>query len=1138
MVIVRLRRCFYPALLVVLALVGAARADQLDDTFQHPPEAARPWVYWYWMNAAVSREGITADLEAMKQAGIGGAYLMPIRGAGTPPQLSPPAQQLSPLWWDMVRYSMSEADRLGIKLAMQDCDGFATAGGPWITPELSMQKVVWSETSFKGGSRFDGALPQPPAKENYYKDIAVLAFPTPAGSEVSTNTIAPTVTTSWPNANAQMLAKPGNTQTFRADAPGWIQYAFDQPFPCRSIIIRKGGNNYQGNRLLIEVSDDGDHFRSLGRLVAPRAGWQDDDVDVTHAIVPTTARFFRFAYDPADSEPGSEDLDSAKFKIGLKLQGITLSGAPRVNQFEGKTGEVWRVSLPTTSTQVPDSECVPLTSVLNITDRFAADGHLAWDAPPGNWIILRIGHTSTGHQNETGGGAKGLECDKFNPEAVRLQFDHWFGETIRQVGPELAGRVLKVFHVDSWECGSQDWSPVFRAEFTRRRGYDPLPYLPVIAGIPVQSADVSERFLHDVRQTIADLLEDNFFGTFESLAKAQGCVFSSEAVAPTMVSDDLRHFSTVDIPMGEFWLRSPTHDKPNDILDAVSGAHIYGKPLAQAEAFTEVKLGWDESPAMLKAPGDLNYAIGINRFVFHVFVHNPWLDRQPGMTLSGIGNFLQRDQTWWKPGRAWVEYTQRCQALLQTGTPVADIAVFTGEEIPSRAILPGELVAALPGLFGAESVARETQRATNTGQPQHSEPEGIVASDNIPSPAASIDPLRGYAYDSINRDALLRLAQVHNGRIELPGGASYAMLVLPAARPMSPAADVMSPEVAAKLKALAQAGATILVSTPPTHSPSLKNYPASDDAVRQIAADIWPAGNSTHRVGQGRVLAAPFIKASLDSLGIARDVIVTDATRQKAGGIAWNHRTAPGLDIYFFSNQRDTTQTIDVSLRASVRVPELWDAVTGEIRRAAEWHIDNGRTVLPLRLEPNGSIFVVLREMTPNTSASSGKNWIEPKTAQTFSGPWQVTFDANHRGQKVPITFDHLDDWTTRPEPGIQSYSGTAAYTQTFDWASSGTKPMRVWASLGRVADLAEVYLNGISCGVAWTAPYRVEITPALHPGTNTLKIEVTNTWLNRLLDDATLPPDQRTTWTPANPRRDAKPISAGLLGPVTLVTE
>jgi len=250
-------------------------------------------------------------------------------------------------------------------------------------------------------------------------------------------------------------------------------------------------------------------------------------------------------------------------------------------------------------------------------------------------MVLRIGHTSTGHTNATGGGGKGLECDKFDPRVVSLQFDHWFGEAIRRAGPDLAGRVLTIFHVDSWECGSQNWSPVFREEFRRRRGYDLLRWLPAMAGVPLGSADSSERFLYDVRQTIAELIHDNFYVTLAQLAHAKGCQFSAESVAPTMTSDGMLHYQAADIPMGEFWLRSPTHDKPNDMLDAISGAHVYGKSLIQAEAFTELRLAWDEYPGMLKPLQDRNYALGINRMVFHVFTHNPWMDRKPGMTLDG-----------------------------------------------------------------------------------------------------------------------------------------------------------------------------------------------------------------------------------------------------------------------------------------------------------------------------------------------------------------------------------------------------------------------------------------------------------------------------------------------------------------------
>jgi hypothetical protein len=1150
------------AAVVLGLLVGGAtvRATDLAADFRQPPEAARPWVYWYWMNAAVSRAGITADLEAMKQAGIGGAYLMPIKGVSQPPLLVPPVEQLSPLWWDMVRFAMQEADRLGLKLAMHACDGFTVAGGPWITPALSMQKVVWTETEIDGGRPVDVVLDRPPAYAGYYRDIAVLAFPAPAGAGVSTRTDVPTVTTSQQSVGPALDAGPpilnglptsGSPAPFVSEQPCWIQYAFAAPFTCRAVTIRVPPttgiqvNTYFANRFTIAVSDDGIHFRPVGRLVPPRHGWQDGDV-TTHAIPAVTARYFRFAYDPAGAEPGAEDIDSAKWRPVLRLTGLELSSAPRINQFEGKSGEFWRVGGRTTAAEVPDAACVPLAQISDFSDRVDAGGRLTWTPPSGRWTVLRIGYTSTGSTNYAGGAAVGLECDKFNPEAARVQFDHWFGAAIREAGPALAGRVLKVFHVDSWEAGSQNWSPVFRAEFTRRRGYDPLPYLPAMAGVPVQSADVSERFLHDVRQTIAELVVDNFYGPMAALAHAHGCVFSAECVAATMVSDDLRHYAAVDLPMGEFWLRSPTHDKLNDILDAVSGAHLYGKPIAQAEAFTELRMEWDEFPAMLKALADRNYCFGINRFVYHVFVENPWLDRRPGMTLGGVGTFFQRDQTWWGPGRAWVEYARRCQALLQAGRPVADVAVFTGEEIPSRAVLPEQLLSTLPGIFGAGTVAREAARQANRGEPQDLWPDGVLHSANIEDPAQWVDPLHGYAYDSINRDALLRLATVRDGRIVLPGGASYGLLVLPGPRPLAPDPELMSPEIATRLHDLVEAGATILICDRPEQSPGLRGYPAGDATVRLAVHELWPDaagadGVTVRRVGEGRVIQGPFRAASFDALGLARDFVAMDRDGQRADGIGWTHRAAPGTDLYFISNQGATPRTIEVSLRVTGRVPELWDAVTGETRRADTWHTERGRTVLPLRLEPNGSIFVVLREPATSAGSDTGPNWPEVKPVQQLDGPWQVSFDPKSGGPKDPVVFGQLEDWTKRPEPGIRFYSGTAVYRRTFTWnqPAAGTPHARIFLDLGRVADIAEVTVNGAPCDVAWTAPWRVEITAALRPGENELRIAVTNTWANRLMGDQALPEAQRLTWTTAPYRLEGKPLlPAGLLGPVAILGE
>ena len=1109
---------------MALVLLGAACAGpaaaadpDLPGLFQHPPEAALPWVYWYWMDAAVSKAGISADLAAMKQAGIGGAYLMPIKGPSDPPLIVPPATQLSPVWWDMIKYAFAEADRQGVELAMHACDGFSIGGGPWITPEQSMQKVVWSETEVSGGQPLAGSLPAPPAQEGYYRDIAVLAFPSLPGTEPA---LAPRVTTSLPGVDAGALAVPGNSQELRTEALGWIQYAYDQPFTCRTIVVRTPAwSSYQGNRLEVEVSDDGEHFRSIGRLVCPRHGWLDYDAAVTHEVAPVTARYFRFVYDPAGSEAGGEDLDSAKFKPSLRLLGLQLSGAPRLDSFEGKSAAAWRISAPTSAALVPDADCVAREQIVDLTAQLRPDGRLDWTPPPGRWTVLRMGHTSTGHRNDTGGGGVGLECDKLNAEAARVQFDHWFGAAIREAGPALSGRVLKIFHVDSWECGSQNWTGDLRGEFRRRRGYDLWPYLPALAGIPVASADISERFLRDVRETLAELVAERFFGTLAGLAHAHGCVFSAESVAPTMISDGMLHFGVVDIPMGEFWLRSPDHDKPNDIFDAVSGAHIYGRPIAQAEAFTELRLGWDEQPAMLKPLADLNYARGINRYVYHVFAHNPWTDRKPGMTLNGVGTFFQRDQTWWGEASAWVDYARRCQALLQAGRPTADIAVFTGEEVPRRAVLPVELAGTLPGIIGP--VLRK---------------EGSTF-DKAAFGPDEVDPLHGYAYDSINRDALLRLARVVDHRIELPGGASYAILIVPGARLMNPDGAAMTPEVEERLEALARDGATILWETPPTHSASLQGFPASDAELRRRIGVFWPGPGAERRLGEGRIAAGPFTADSFAAWGLARDFVAQDPDGGTAGDVAWIHRRLDAGEIYFVSSQAKRARTIFLSLRTAGRRPELWDAVTGERVPAAQWSVQEGRTRLSVRLEAAGSVFVVFREPAPAPGEAKAYNWTQTQAVLQPGPEWEVSFDPAAGGPSAPVHFEALADWTTRPEPGIRNYSGTALYRTNFSWNPALAAGKRVWLDLGRVADLAAVSLNGGACGVAWTPPYRVEVTGLLRAGENQLEISVTNTWANRLMGDSALPPEQRITWTIV-PFKIPALLPAGLLGPVALAAE
>ena len=1086
----RLKQRIFALSLLAWTAVCPADAQQtrsLREQFQNPSDEAKPWTFWYWMYGVVSKEGITADLEAMKHAGLGGTYLMPIKGIHEGVQYDGKAQQLTPEWWEMVRFSMEEADRLGLKLGMHICDGFALAGGPWITPKESMQKVVWSDTIVDGGKLNALRLPQPEAYENYYEDIALFALPVEDAADEMPAKITCVNLATANNVKSAQTVNMDAAGIIRSSYPCYIQYEYKQAFTCRNIEIVLNGNNYQAHRLKVMASDDGVNYRFVKQLVPVRQGWQNTDENSTHSIPATTARYFRFYWTPEGSEPGSEDMDAAKWKPNLKIKQLRLHQEARLNQWEGKAGLVWRVAESTREEEIGKEDCYSLSQVINLTEQYknAPASHskektITAVLPKGKWKLLRMGHTATGHTNATGGGGKGLECDKFNPRTVRKQFDNWFAQAFVKTHPEVARRVLKYMHVDSWECGSQNWSDSFAKEFRTRRGYDLLPYLPLLAGIPMESAGRSEEILRDVRTTIAELVVDVFYQVLSDCAKEYDCQFSAECVAPTMVSDGLLHYQKVDLPMGEFWLNSPTHDKPNDMLDAISGAHIYGKNIIQAEGFTEVRGTWDEYPAMLKALLDRNYALGINRLFYHVYVHNPWLDRQPGMTLDGIGLFFQRNQTWWDKGaKAFSEYATRCQSLLQYGHPVTDIAVFTGEEVPRRSVLPERLVSSLPGLFGTERIESERIRLANEGQPLRVRPVGVTHSANMADPEKWVNPLRGYAYDSFNKDALLRLAKAENGRMKLAEGMGYKVVVLPLSRPMNPE-PVLSPAVRKKMDELKAAGVIV---------PAL---PYTED---------------------------------FSAYGLERDMIVPE-------DVAWMHRSGELGDIYFVANQREETRTFTASMRINGRKPECWNPVTGEMNTHPSYRIHDNRTEVTLTLAPNESVFIVFptEEAADKERTSTDKR--EPLNRTLETEEYTVTFLATGK----TVVRKDLFDWSKEEDEQIRYYSGTAVYKATFRWKDKLKKGQPVYLNLGKVCNLATVRVNGIDCGTVWTAPYRADITSALKKGTNELEIEVTNTWANALkgVDEGKAPYDG--IWTNAKYRKQEDTLlPAGLLGILTI---
>lgn len=845
--------------------------------FSNPQDEAAPWTFWYWMYGCVSDEGIRLDLNAMHDAGIKGFYLMPIKGVADGKQYGGTAEQLSPEWWKRMATVFHEADSLGLEMGIHFSDGFALGGGPWIKPEESMQRVVWSDTIVSGG-RQTVEIKRPTANGGYYKDIALFAYP------------ATFADNSKPSCNV--------TFPYRSSEPCDIVMSYDKPFTLRSVKVVTGGNNYQAHRFKVYASDDGIAYRHVRDIEPARQGWQNTDAYATYAVPTTTARFFKFHWTPAGSDPGSEDMDAAKWKPNLKIGGLVLGSEPVVDGYEGKSGAVWRVSkaFPTDS-----AECVPLNKIIDLTSQLpassAADARTALSLPKGKWRIVRIGHTSTGHTNATGGGGKGLECDKFSPAAVRKQFDNWFANIYRHAPHDIGKRVLTRLHVDSWECGSQNWSDTFAAEFKARRGYDLQPWLLLYTGVPIASSEKSDQVLRDIRLTIADLINDVFFGEVRRLADSFGVKLSTECVAPTMVSDGLRHYQYADYPMGEFWLKSPTHDKLNDMLDAVSGAHIYGKNIVQAEGFTEVRGTWDEDFATLKPLLDHNFCMGTNSIVFHVNTHNPWTDRTPGMTLDGIGTFFQRDNTWWREMPAFTDYIRRCQALLQYGQPVTDLAVYVGDETPRRSVLPERLITSLPGLYPASIKEAEQRRKANVGQPLEVSPVGVTHTANMTKASDWVNALNGYKYDSFNHDVLAK-SHVENGRLVTPGGNSYATLVVPQVRPMNP-----------------------------------NRLVACSDLIERFKR-------------QGlNVIDKPWTENDLSPLGIARDATLPE-------GIDYAHRHAADADIYFLSNQTDSAVSFSPTFRATRRYRYLVDAVNGKVYK----HV-NGIT-LPV----GGSVFFILSD--------------------------------------------------------------------------------------------------------------------------------------------------------------------------------
>ncbi len=603
---------------------------------------------------------------------------------------------------------------------------------------------------------------------------------------------------------------------------------------------------------------------------------------------------------PIHFEGGLRQPDTvAGFYRDIAVQAFPAVGDERIPNFEAKAAFQKRGRQKSTDKDQPPPSAIEAGRVVDLSARMDASGRLAWDVPDGTWTVARFGHTSTGVENAPAPtSGRGLECDKLSREGIEANFAGMMAKLTsdNRVRPGAKSAGLVATHIDSWENGSQNWTARMREEFRARRGYDLTPFLPVFTGRVVTTPEVSERFLWDLRQTVSELVIENYAGRMRDLAHAHGLRFTVEAYGSPC--DFIPYAGESDEPMGEFWT-------PGSALETCRGmasaGHVYGKRIIGAEAFTAGdQERWKEHPATLKALGDQAFCEGINRFVFHRYALQPWTpERRPGMTMGPWGQHYERTETWWEWSRPWHEYLARCQFLLRQGRFVADICYLQAE----------------------------------------APPQGF-----------SDHPRRGYGWDQCGADVVLHRMAVKDGRLVLPDGMSYRVLVLPDTR-------TMTPTLLRKIKELVEAGATV-IGTPPQQSPGLSGYPDCDAEVRRFAAELWGEDRATsgqeRRVGQGRVYRATEPEKVLRESGVPEDSVFDQPMRSL-------HRALDGADVYFVANPAPRHVTVTGTFRVRGRIPELWWPESGRREPAPVFEERGDRTSVALALEPSGSVFVVFR---------------------------------------------------------------------------------------------------------------------------------------------------------------------------------
>ena len=1095
---------------IALLLGSLVCGATLEQDFANPPRDARLRAYWWWINGNVTKEAITRDLEEMKAKGFGGALICDADGSSQEGNDRAPHGPtfFSPEWRELYKHTLREADRLGLEMSLNIQSGW-NLGGPMVKPEDAPKKLVWTETRVKGGAAFSGQLPQPKGRDGFYRDLFVAAYREANPSRPQQPAVTLSASSAQANHPVALVAdseaesfwvsestKPGEGPTVAK--PQWIAAEFANPVSVSQVTVA-GRPGYGPRECEVRVSADGKAFRAVKAFTAKESG------ETAATFDPVEARVVRLvikgAYDPRFPDT-PRNVQIAGFKLsGPDLAWPDTSASAR-RPLQNQMQKALIKSLVPFS--APDSgplfqefaalageEDAHAADVVDLTAKLGSGDKLAWQAPEGSWTVLRFGYTLNDHcrVSTCSEGWDGYALDPFDGGAFRRYWDAVVEPLIADAGP-LAGTALKYLHTDSWEVEVANWTPTLREQFLKRRGYDLLPWLPVIAGKIVDGRTESNRFLHDFRRTMGDLAIANHYQLFRDGAHKHGLLIHPESGGPHAVPIDAQQcLGFNDAPMSEFWAWSWKHRMGDDnrffVKQPASAAHTYGRKLVLAEGFTTIGPHWQETLwDNLKPAFDKALCEGLNLLVWHAFVCSPKEQGFPGQQYFA-GTHLNPNVTWWPQSASFFAYINRCQALLQRGRPFADVLYYYGDTVP------------------------------NFTQHKRTDP-------------AKVQP--GYDYDVISEEALLTRASVHDGRIVMPDGVSYRVLVL-ANR------EVISLPVLRLIREWVVAGATV-VGPKPTQSSGLREAAQADAEVKRIADELWlPAGTPPRGVRKG-IVCDKTAREVLQAQGVNPDFEI-EASTNAAAAFDFIHRTDGEADIYFVANRATNAVSARCTFRVAGKAPELWDAVSGRHRLAEAYEERDGRVSLPLDFAPCGSHFVMFREKVSRHDAKNPRlKADELKLKLQIDGPWEVTFDPKWGGPAKAVTFNDLSDWTDQSDLGIKHYSGTAVYRKTVDLPLSALRPPpSLFLDLGTVRELAEVRVNGKPCGIVWAPPFRVDISDAVKPGANEVEIKVVNFWYNRLVGDKDLPVEKRLTRTNIkklyNPGTPLMP--SGLLGPVTI---